>query len=82
MRPTYEYVLARQAYEAAKETESARYAPGFYHRAEEAYRRGVSRYDERNYDEAVIEFKAARDYSEKAENSTRIQRKKAGDEAL
>jgi hypothetical protein len=81
-RPSMEYVLAREAFMAAREGESARYAPGYYHKAEESYRRGVQAYNEQSYDEAVEEFESARIFAEKAENAAHIQRQKTGDEAL
>ncbi|MDZ4678079.1 MAG: DUF4398 domain-containing protein [Oligoflexia bacterium] len=77
-----EYVLAREAFMAAREGESARYAPGYYHKAEESYRRGVQAYQDQSYNEAVDEFIQARLYAEKAENAAHIQRQKSGDEAL
>lgn len=81
-RPTLEYVLAKQAFSSAKEVEASRYAPGFYHRAEEAYRRGVVFFNSHSYKEAIDEFKQARSFAEKAENVARIQRQKNGEEPL
>jgi hypothetical protein len=81
-RPSVELVLAREAFNAAKEVESARYAPGFYHKAEEAYRAGLQLYADREYSGAVDEFRAARYNAERAENSARIQRQKSGDEGI
>lgn len=80
-RPNLDYVLARQAFQSAKDVDSARYAPGFYHKAEESYRRGVTAYDARYYDEAIKEFRAAKSFSEKAENIARVQKQKAGEES-
>ena len=81
-RPNVHLVLAREAFTAAKEVESARYAPGYYHKAEESYRRGMNAYQEGKMGEAVKEFKNSKVYAEKAENAARIQRQKQGDEAL
>src|SRR5205814_1150247 len=49
-RPNVELVLAREAFTAAKEVESARYAPGSFHKAEEAFRHGMAYYNEHSYD--------------------------------
>jgi hypothetical protein len=81
-RPSVELVLAREAFNAAKEVESARYAPGFYHKAEEAYRAGLQLYTDREYSTAIDEFRAARYNAERAENAARIQRAKSGEEGL
>ncbi|MBK9294534.1 MAG: DUF4398 domain-containing protein [Oligoflexia bacterium] len=75
-------VLAREALSSAKEVDAARYAPGQYFKAEEAYRIAVGLYAEKSYDSAIEKFEQAREYAEKAENSARIERQKAGDEAL
>ncbi|MCC6277509.1 MAG: DUF4398 domain-containing protein [Oligoflexia bacterium] len=81
-RPSVEFVLAREALQAAKESESARVAPGHYHKAEEAFRRGVQAYQQRAFDESVEYFKESRINSEKAENASHLQRFKTGEEAL
>lgn len=81
-RPSVELVLAREAFLSAKEVESARYAPGYYHKAEEAYRAGMQQYNDKNYGDAIEEFRAARFNAEKAENAARIQRLKSGEEGL
>jgi hypothetical protein len=38
--PVDEYALARAAIEAAQNVQSARHSPGYWHQAEEAYRKG------------------------------------------
>jgi hypothetical protein len=79
-RPSVEYVLAREAFNAAKDSESARFAPGYYHKAEETFRRGVQAYQERYFDEAIENFKASRLFAERAENAAHIQRSKSGED--
>jgi len=77
--PTEEYILARTAIEAAKQSQSHRYSPGHWSKAEMAYRRGQFFYKERDYDRAREEFVKARQSAEKAENSARLIRSKNGD---
>ncbi|MEZ0390865.1 MAG: DUF4398 domain-containing protein [Pseudobdellovibrionaceae bacterium] len=78
-QPLEEYTLARAAVEAAKAVEAARYSPGNWHQAEEAYRKGQLYYKEQNYPEARQEFVKARVAAEKAENSARLIRQKNGE---
>jgi hypothetical protein len=77
-----DYVLAREAYVAAEEVDAAKYSPAAFHRAEEAYRKGLALYKKRSYREANAEFKSAKVFSERAEDSARIARQKAGEEGL
>jgi len=77
--PVEEYTLARAAIEAAKAVESARYSPGFWHQAEESYRRAQAYYKDHEFSEAQAEFVKARIAAEKAENSARLIRQKNGE---
>lgn len=77
--PIEEYTLARAAIEAAKSVESARYSPGFWHQAEESYRRAQTLFENEDYAEARIDFIRARIAAEKAENSARLIRQKNGE---
>jgi hypothetical protein len=77
--PVEEYTLARAAIEAAKAVESARYSPGFWHQAEESYRRAQTFYRDHEFAEAQSEFVKARIAAEKAENSARLIRQKNGE---
>lgn len=79
--PVVEYTLARTAIRAAQEYESARYAPGFWHDAEEAYRRGEEFFRKENFAEAKEEFLLAKTFAEKSENTARLMRFKAGEGA-
>jgi len=81
-KPNPDLVLAREAFAAATEVESAKFAPSYYHKAEETYREAMSFYKDQKYKEAVKEFRLARAYAEKAENAARIGRQKAGEEGL
>jgi hypothetical protein len=77
--PTEEYTLARTALNAARDQDSARYAPSYWHQAEEAYRKGEGLFKAQEYKEAEEEFLKAKQFAEKAENTTRIQRFKSGE---
>jgi hypothetical protein len=77
--PVEEYAIARAAIEAAKSVQAPRHSPGFWHQAEEAYRKGRALYSERDWSGAKGEFLKARFAAEKAENSARLIRQKSGD---
>lgn len=77
--PIDDFALARAALEAARGVEAARHSPGFYHQAEEAYRKAKLLYEEREYDDARSMFIRARLAAEKAENSARLIRMKSGE---
>ncbi len=71
--------MARAALEAARDVQAARLSPGFWHQAEEAYRKGRLLYQDSRWDEARIEFMRAKQAAEKAENSARLNRQRTGD---
>lgn len=77
--PIEEYTLARAAIDAAKTVEASRYSPGYWHQAEEGYRRAQALMEEREYEDAKEEFTRARIAAEKAENSARLIRQKNGE---
>jgi hypothetical protein len=81
-RPNLEYVLTREAFVAAQEVDAAKYSPANYLKAEELYRKAMVSYKKRDFESAVADFRTARVYAERAENSARAQRQKAGEEAL
>jgi hypothetical protein len=62
--------------------DAARFAPGYFHKAEENYRRAERLFKEKSYSQASDAFKVARHFSEKAENASRVIRQKNGDEGL
>jgi len=80
--PNLELVLTREAFTSAEEVDAAKYSPANFLKAEELYRKGMESYKKRDYDGAVDEFRKARGYAERAETSARVQRQKAGEEAL
>lgn len=77
--PVEDYSLARAAIDAARSVQAARHSPGFWHQAEEAYRKGRFYYEDRDYSKAKEQFVRARIAAEKAENSARLIRQRTGD---
>lgn len=77
--PVEEYTLARTAIAAARDQDSARYAPSYWHQAEESYRKGEGYFKAQDYKLAEEEFIKAKQFAEKAENATRVQRFKSGE---
>jgi|JI61114C2RNA_FD_contig_31_8314459_length_923_multi_4_in_0_out_0_2 hypothetical protein len=77
--PLEEYSIARAAIEAAKSSEAPRHSPGFWHQADESYRKGRMYFSEREWGLARDEFIKSRLAAEKAENSARLIRQKNGD---
>ena len=77
--PIEDYSLARAAIDAARSVQAARHSPGYWHQAEEAYRKGRIYYDARDYSKAKEQFVRARISAEKAENSARLIRQRTGD---
>lgn len=78
-QPIEDYTLARTAIDAAKVVEASRYSPGYWHQAEEAYRKAQVLFQEREYDESRKEFIKARVAAERAENSARLIRLRNGE---
>lgn len=77
--PLEDYSLARAALDAARSVQAARHSPGYWHQAEEAYRKGRIYFEDRDYGKAKEQFVRARIAAEKAENSARLIRQKTGD---
>ncbi len=79
--PIDDYTLARTALEAARERDAARYAPSYWHRAEESYRKGEEKFREEDYEKSEELFREAKIFAEKAENMARLQKYKSGEVA-
>jgi hypothetical protein len=78
--PPYEdYTIARTAIHAAQEVDSARFAAGWWAKAEESYRKGEQAYREVEFEEAKKLFKNATKYAERAEDATRMKKFESGD---
>lgn len=77
--PVEEYSLARAALEAARSVQAARHSPGYWHQAEESYRKARIYFNDHDWENAQIEFINAKQSAEKAENSARLIRQKSGE---
>lgn len=77
-KPIEEYTLARTALQAAKVSGATSAAPGFWHRAEENFRKGQKAFDLNDNILAKEFFERAREYAEKAENAARLQSFRSG----
>ena len=77
--PIEDYSLARAAIDAARSVQAARHSPGYWHQAEEAYRKGRIYFNDRDYLKAKEQFARAKSAAEKAENSARLIRQRTGD---
>jgi hypothetical protein len=77
--PLEEYTFARSAIEAARAIDSAKYSPGYYAKADDAYRKGQQVFEDRDYGDARVEFLKVKEFAEKAENSARLIRFKNGE---
>ena len=77
--PIEDYNLARAAMDAAREKDAARFAPGWWYKAEEAYKQAVRLYRERSFGPARDYFIQARFLAEKAENTARLEQFKTGE---
>ena len=78
--PEDEFILADTAIKFAKTAKAPQYAPGQWHRAEEAFRLGKAHYKLGDYEKARNFFLKARVYGERAENAARLIRYKEGEE--
>ena len=74
--PKLEYTLARAALASARESEAAKYAPGYWHKASTAYKKAERLYRMKDRDEAKRYFKSAQKLAETAENLSRLKRAK------
>jgi Domain of unknown function (DUF4398) len=78
--PIQEYSLAKTAFDAAVSSESAKYAPQLFYRAEKAYKRGEALYKERDFNEARKQFLMCQKLSERAENTSRLKQFNSAEE--
>lgn len=77
--PIEDYSFARAAIDAARSVQAARHSPGYWHQAEEAYRKGRIYFEDRDFAKAKEQFVRARIAAERAENSARLIRQRTGD---
>lgn len=77
-RPIKEYVLARSAVEAARRAQAARYAPGYWSQAEEAYMLARQYFKDSRFGDAKEQLDEAKSLAEKAEYRARLKRFHSG----
>lgn len=77
--PVQDYTLTRTAMDYARKAGAASYAPGYWYKAEEYYRKAKDQYEGRYYDKAKSLFYKARRYAEQAETKSRIKRSDASE---
>lgn len=74
--PQRDYALARAAVDAAREADAARFASGYWHSAEDAFRKAERLYKDKEHEKAKEMFRRARIYAERAENAAQLKRAK------
>lgn len=77
--PYEEYTLAREAIEAAKTADSAKYSPAYWLEAESSYRHAEQAYKLNQFEKARTMFNRSRVLAEKAENQARLKKFESGD---
>lgn len=77
--PIEEYTLARAAVTSARDSGAERLAAGLWYKAEENYRRGQKYLKDKDNESAKNSFLRAIDYSEKAENASRLKKYESGE---
>lgn len=78
--PVQEFTLARTALNAAQTAGAPKYAPGLWFKAEENYRKGENAFKSGDFEVAKGLFEESQDYSERAENKARYDKRKSGEE--
>lgn len=76
--PTYEYTLAKAAYDAAVANEAAKYSPQLFYRAEKSFKKAETLFKERYYDAARTEFLGSQKLAERAELAARLKQFNSG----
>lgn len=77
--PVEDYALARTALDWAEVAGAPSSASGFWHKAEDSYRRGKKAFENREFGAAQKHFIRARDFAERAENQTRLKKFQSGE---
>lgn len=78
--PVQEYTLARTALNAAQNAGASKYAAGIWFKAEENYRQGENAFKKGQFEVARQYFLESQDYSERAENKARYDKRKSGED--
>lgn len=78
--PVQEFTLARTALLAAQTSGASKYAPSLWFKAEENYRQGENAFKKGNFEVARKYFGDSQDFSERAENKARYDKRKLGED--
>ena len=78
--PIEEYSISKAALEAARDSGAHQRAPNQMFSAEEKYKQATQAYGEREYEKARSLFRKSIEYSEKAENISRLNEFQSGDQ--
>ena len=78
--PVQEFTLARTALNAAQTSGASKYAPSLWFKAEENYRQGENAFKKGKFEVAKQYFTESQDYSERAENKARYDKRKLGED--
>ncbi len=78
--PLEEYTLAKTALDSAQTSGANKFAPGFWFKAEDSYRKGEQSFKDGRFEESKKHFELSREFSEKAENKARFDRSKSGED--
>lgn len=78
--PVQEYTIARTALSAAQTSGASKYAPSLWFKAEENYRQGETAFQKGDFKVAKQYFVESQDFSERAENKARYDKRKQGED--
>jgi hypothetical protein len=78
--PVQEYTIARTALTAAQTSGASKYAPNLWFKAEENYRQGENAFQKGDFEVAKQYFVDSQDFSERAENKARFEKRKQGED--
>ncbi len=77
--PIEDYVLADAAMTSARNSRADQYAPVYWQKAQSAYVTAESLFKDREFEAAIQQFRAAREYAERAENASRLLQFRSGE---
>lgn len=77
--PFDDLAIARSAITAAQEVDSAKFAKGFWSKAEENFLEGQKAFQNRDFEIAKKLLRLSTQYAERAENLTRLKKFQTGD---
>ncbi len=78
--PVQEFTLAKTAMDAAQVAGAPKYAPALWFKAEDSYRKGEGAFKQGDFKNAKVHFDESLDFSERAENKARYDKRKSGED--